>query len=133
MRRRPSAGQPTEAELEILNVLWEAGPSPLGDIHAALADRGLGRGYTTTQKMIQVMHEKGFLRKDDAKRPHLYATAEAKEMTQSKLVDYVRHRAFGGSVRDLVLSAVSGEQLTADELAEIKRQITAAQRKEKKG
>jgi len=127
--RRASAGQPTEAELEILEVLWEIGPCALGQIHEALADKRSG-GYTTTQKMVQVMGEKGLVVKDDSVRPHLYRSAEPRERTQFKLLDYVRERAFGGSAKELILSAVSGRNLTKEELAEIKRQINAAQRQE---
>jgi BlaI family transcriptional regulator, penicillinase repressor len=125
----PASVQPTEVELEILEVLWALGPAPLGVIHEACVEsRPSTPGYTTTQKMLQVMREKGLVVVDDSARPMRYAAAEPRGRTQLKLLDAMTMRAFGGSAKKLVMSMVAGERLTLDELAEVKKLINQAQK-----
>ena len=128
-KKKRLATQPTEVELEILEVLWEIGPSPLGLIHeACLASRPSAPGYTTTQKMIQVMRDKGLVEvEDDSKRPLRYRAAEAQEKTQLKLLDDVTQRVFGGSSKNLVMSLLEGSRLSTTELDEVKQLISDAQ------
>ena len=127
-KKRRLATQPTEVELEILEVLWQIGPSPLGQIHeACLASRPSAPGYTTTQKMIQVMRDKGLVVVDDSKRPLRYRAAEAQEKTQLKLLDDVTQRVFGGSSKNLVMSLLEGSRLSTTELDEVKKLISDAQ------
>jgi len=127
MPRRASA-QPTEVELEILQVLWEHGPCPLGPIHQAVAAR-CDRAYSTTRKMVQVMRDKGLAQCDESVRPQLYRAAESKEQTQLNLVEDIAERAFGGSTKKLVMSLLSADRLTAEELQEMQRLVKKAKGK----
>jgi len=125
MRRRSktTATQqlPTEAELEILNVLWAAGPSTVRDVHEALANRGTG--YTTVLKQMQVMAEKGLLARSEEQRSHVYSAAIAREKTRQRLARNLLDRAFAGSAADLVLGALSAQRVSPEELAEIRRML----------
>ncbi len=129
MPRWPSA-QPTEVELEILQVLWQHGPCPLGEIHEAVAAHSQ-RVYSTTRKMIQVMRDKGLVNSDDSVRPQLYSTAKSKEDTQLNLLEDLADRAFGGSTRKLVMSLVSAERLTVEEVREMQRLVKKSKGKKK--
>jgi len=119
MPRRP-ASHPTEVELEILLVLWEHGPCPMGKIHETLSE-GRDTVYTTTQKMVQVMRGKGLVNTDDSVHPPLYTAAESREQTQLSMLDDLAQRVFGGSAKKLVMSLLSAKRITADELREIQR------------
>jgi len=112
---------PTEAELEILNVLWDRGPSTVRDVHEALASRGTG--YTTVLKQMQVMAEKGLLVRSEEYRSHVYAPAIARDRTQQRLARNLLDRAFAGSAAGLVLGALSAQKVSSDELAEIRRML----------
>jgi BlaI family penicillinase repressor len=129
MPRWPSA-QPTEVELEILQVLWQHGPCPLGEIHEAVAARSQ-RAYSTTRKMIQIMRDKGLVNSDDSVRPQLYCAAKSKEDTQLNLLQDLADRAFGGSTKKLVMSLVSAERLTVEEVREMQRLVKKAKGKKK--
>jgi BlaI family transcriptional regulator, penicillinase repressor len=122
MPRRRSP-QPTEVELAILRVLWDRGPSTVREAHAVLRgqrDRQ-DTGYSTTLKMMQVMTDKGLLKRDESRRPQVYRPAVAEDETQRRMVDDLVRRVFGGSARKLVLRAVESEHVTPDELAEIRK------------
>jgi predicted transcriptional regulator len=123
MRRRSRSAEPqqlpTEAELEILNVLWDAGPSTVRDVHETLASRGTG--YTTVLKQMQVMAEKGLLARSEEHRSHVYSPRIARERTQQRLARHLLNRAFAGSTAGLVLGALSAQKVSPDELAEIRR------------
>ena len=119
---RPSSSQPTEVELQILGVLWKRGPSTVREVHLVLA-KSRDTGYSTTLKMMQVMLEKGLLRRDDAVRPQLYRAAKSQSKTQVQMLDDLTKRVFQGSARRLVMSMVSAGRLSADELAEIQQLI----------
>ena len=125
MRRRSKATDsiqlPTEAELEILNVLWATGPSTVRDVHDALSSRGTG--YTTVLKQMQVMAEKGLLGRSEEFRSHVYEPRIAREKTQQRLARNLLQRAFSGSAAGLVLGALSAQKVSADELAEIRRML----------
>ena len=122
-RRRSST--PTEGELEILNVLWDHGPSTVRQIHNIIKTRR-GTVYSTTLRMVQFMSEKGLLVRDDSVRPQTYAPAQSQEQTQLELVDYVIQSGFGGSAMGLVLRAVGSSRLTPEELAQINAIIAKA-------
>lgn len=124
---RPASSQPTEVELQILGVLWELGPSSVREVHEALAERR-DTGYSTTLKMMQVMLEKGLLRRDDSVRPQLYRAAKSQSRTQVQMLDDLMQRAFHGSAMRLVMSMVSAGRLSADELTEIQRLIDKGER-----
>lgn len=128
--RRAGSEHPTETELEILEVLWNHGPCTLGTVHEQF---GVPRGnaYTTTQKMLQVLREKGLAKVSQKQRPALYEATEPRQKTQRKLLDYVAEKAFGGSTLSMILNAVSSEQLTTEELNELKSCIRKAEREQR--
>ena len=109
---------PTEAELEILNILWARGPSTVRDVHTASEKE---TGYTTVLKQMQVMAEKGLLARSEQFRSHVYEARIAKEQTQRQLTRNLVRRAFDGSAKNLVLGALSAEKVSAKDLAEIRR------------
>jgi predicted transcriptional regulator len=107
-------------ELQILNVLWDRGPSSVGQIHRVLRDQR-HTGYSTTLKMVQVMTQKGLLAKDDSRRPQIFTPAMTQEDAQTGLVDDLLQRAFAGAVDKLVMRALDGRSLSRDELKAIKK------------
>jgi BlaI family penicillinase repressor len=111
--------KPTETELEILQVLWQRGPSSVRDVHDALgANREVG--YTTTLKLMQIMAEKGLVRRNTDARSHIYEAALPEETVQQQLLDKFVHTAFRGSAMNLVMQALGQHQADAEELARIK-------------
>jgi len=108
---------PTEAELEILNILWALGPSTVRDVHTASEK---DTGYTTVLKQMQVMAEKGLLARSEQFRSHVYEARIAKEQTQRQLTRNLVRRAFDGSAKNLVLGALSSQKVSAKDLAEIR-------------
>ena len=128
---RRSSSHPTEAELEVLNVLWQRGPSTVRQVHETLqADRQTS--MTTTLKILQVMVEKSLAVREEEIRPHRYSPALPEEKTQAGLLDDLARRAFGGSVSKMLLRAVEDSRLTRNELQEIRKLINGT-RKDKRG
>jgi predicted transcriptional regulator len=119
---------PTQAELEILDVLWKHGPATVRQIHNIIA-AARGVGYSTTLKMVQIMTEKGLLSKDESVRPQIYTPSRPQEQTQLQLVDELIQRAFGGSASKLVMRAMSVKRIDQRELDEIKRMIGQAKKR----
>jgi predicted transcriptional regulator len=119
MPRRPSAN-PTEVELQILNALWERGPSTVREVHHALQDER-ATGYSTTLKMMQVMTEKGLLLKDEDHRPQVYRPAISQEQAQTQFVDDMIQRVFGGAADKLILRAVSSRHLSAHDREQVRK------------
>ena len=117
---KPSRRKPTDAELSILRVLWERGPSTVRQVAEAL-DRETG--YTTVLKLLQIMTEKGLVVRDEASRTHIYAPASSEDQTQRQLVSDLLERAFGGSAAKLVLQALASSKTTPEELSEIRKLI----------
>jgi predicted transcriptional regulator len=107
--------RPTEGELSILRVLWEAGPKSVRDIQNVL-NEARPTGYTTVLKLLQIMTEKGLVDRDESKRPQIYRARYSQEQTQRQLVRDLVQRAFGGSVKALVLQALSTKKSSAEEL-----------------
>jgi predicted transcriptional regulator len=116
--------KPTESELEILQILWKNGTATVRDVHEELAQLK-EVGYTTTLKLMQIMHEKGLVKRDESMRTHVYQAAVNKEKTQKHLLTKMIDSLFGGSSTQLVLQALgSGEQkVSAEELEEIQKMI----------
>jgi len=112
---------PTEAELEILNMLWANGPSTVREVHTALS--GKQTGYTTVLKQMQVMAEKGLLTRSERFRSHVYEVRLPKERTQQLLAMNLLQRAFDGSTKNLVLGALSSQKVSTAELGEIRRML----------
>ena len=121
--------QPTKTELNILRILWREGASTVRDVHEAL-NREEASGYTTALKMLQVMHQKGLVHRDDSQRAHVYSAAVSKEETQTSFVKDIVNRLFDGSTSKLVMQAL-GNAPEADEeqLARIEALLTEIEKK----
>ena len=111
--------KPTEAELEILHILWQHGSATVRQVHDQLAD-GREVGYTTTLKNMQNMAQKALLRRDDTQRSHVYTAAIRQEDTQRMLLDRFLATTFGGSASRLVMQALGHQKTTPEELQQIK-------------
>jgi BlaI family penicillinase repressor len=122
-----SMPKPTEGELELLQVLWERGPSTVREIHEALSGEK-ETGYTTTLKILQKMTEKGLVKRDETSRSHIYEPVLRAEQTQRQLVRDLLHRAFAGSPGQLVVQALSEQKASPQELAEIRRLLDSMER-----
>jgi predicted transcriptional regulator len=128
MARRPPT-RPTDAELDILRVLWARGPSTVRQVYDILsAEREFA--YTTTLKLLQLMTEKGVTVREEDGRVHRYRSAVAQEQTQQHLVRDLIERAFGGSPTQLVMQALAAKPASAEELEDIRRLL--ANHEEKK-
>lgn len=112
--------RPTEAELAILRVLWARGPCTVREVQDTIEPQR-GTGYTTTLKLMQIMHEKGLVRRNDSQRTHVYTAAVSKTRTQRQLLGQLLNQAFEGSAQQLVLQALATKKSTPAELAEIRR------------
>ena len=122
MPETPDPPRPTDAELEILTVLWAKGPSTVREVHDAIAQRKPAL-YTTVLKMLQIMAEKSLVLRDERQRAHVYRASRPREWTQRQLAGDLLRRAFGGSASSLLLGALSASKATPEELAEIRRMI----------
>jgi len=118
---------PTNAELEILRVLWQRGASTVRDVHESL-DHARPVGYTTVLKLLQIMVEKGLVRRDASARSHVYTAVASQGATQRRLVADLVRRVFGGSTLGLVLHALESTPATGPQLEQIRRLLD-----EKKG
>lgn len=112
--------KPTDAELAILKVLWTHGPSTVRAVHNALKTDS---AYTTTLKMLQIMHDKGLVQRDTSERSHVYRPSLSEEQVQRSLVTDLLDRAFGGSVARLAMRALSLERASPAELAELRAML----------
>jgi len=111
---------PTEAELDILQVLWEKGPCTVREVHEALYGED-GAGYTTALKLMQIMHGKGLVERDDSQRAHVYRSAINKQRTQKRYLADMVQRLFNGSASELVLHALGNHpSASREELKEIR-------------
>jgi BlaI family transcriptional regulator, penicillinase repressor len=119
--------RPTNAELEILRVLWQQGPSTVREVHESLR-RADPVGYTTVLKLLQIMTEKGLVRRDVSARSHVYAAVASERTTQRHMVTDLVERVFGGSTLGLVLHALSTTAANARDLDQVRKLLA-----EKKG
>ena len=117
MARRAS-NRPTDAELEILTVLWERGPSTVREVFRVIESTRT-TGYTSVLKVMQIMTEKGALQRDESARPQVYRVTHARAKTQKQLVTDLLDRAFGGAAGNLVLQALSSQKTTPEERRKI--------------
>src|ERR671919_1920107 len=127
MSRNLPAPRPTDAELAILRVLWERGPSTVRQVHEVLVARDRPTAYTTALKLLQIMTEKGLVRRDESDRTHVYHPRLTEEQTQRQLVRDLLDRAFGGSASKLVMQALAARRASAEELGEIRKLIDGRQ------
>jgi predicted transcriptional regulator len=118
----PSLPRPTDAELEILRVLWDLGPSTVRDVHTTL-ERRREVGYTTVLKLMQIMAAKGLVERDETARAHVYKARVAQEQTQRQMVGHLLDRAFGGSAAKLMMQALSGRNASSEEIAQMRQML----------
>ena len=112
--------RPTDAELEILTVLWSRGPSTVRTVHEMIAQRRPAQ-YTTVLKQLQIMDEKGLVARDESERAHVYRPRQPREQVRQQLAGDLLQRAFEGSARSLLQGALSARKATKKELAELRQ------------
>lgn len=117
--KKKKLSQPTEAELEILGILWENGPSTVRFINTQL-NQTREVGYTTTLKTMQIMLEKGILHRDEGQRSHTYRSVIKETDTQQALMDKLLNTAFGGSAMKLVMQALGNHHASKEEISQIR-------------
>jgi predicted transcriptional regulator len=117
---RPPATQPTEVELQILQILWDSGPVTARQIHNALT-AARDTNYSTTVKMLSVMLEKGLVRRDESARPLTYRAAATRRTTQRRVVEELIRKLYDGSAGSLVLHALASKNASREDLAEIRK------------
>lgn len=117
---RKKSNRPTDAELAVLHVLWQRGPSTVRDVHEGLESKE-PTGYTTVLKTMQIMADKGLLERDESQRAHVYRPAQSQAQTQRHLLRDLTRRAFDGSPAKLVLRALADDPASKEDLAEIRR------------
>jgi len=118
MEAAPS--RPTDAELEILTVLWSIGPATVREVHDVISQRRTVQ-YSTVLKFMQIMDEKGLVQRDQSQRAHIYKPTRSREWTQQQLAGDLLERAFGGSAKALLVGALSSRKASKKELAELRK------------
>lgn len=113
---------PTDAELQILRVLWKRGPATVRDVHEALA-AVQDTGYTTVLKLMQIMAQKGFVERDETNRSHVYRAVITEEQAQRGLLGQLMDKAFSGSAAQLVMRALAMQPANSNELDEIRSML----------
>ena len=114
--------KPTESELNILKILWEKGPLTVREVHEAL-DTTRQKGYTTTLKLMQIMAEKGLVKRDESQRAHIYEAHIQQQDTQQNLVRNLLDQVFSGSTTNLVMQALSTKKASAEEIEQIRKML----------
>ncbi len=122
------ANIPSDAEFAILTVLWRCGPSTVREVHVALAKE---TGYTSTLKQMQVMHEKGLLKRSERYRSHVYEAAITREAARALFAGDLMNRVFEGSAQSLLLGALTAQRASAKDLDEIRRILDEFEKKGK--
>lgn len=120
--QKPKLPRPTDAELEILRVLWDRGECTVGQVHEVM-EKAKPTRYTTVLKFLQIMLEKGLVTRDATNRTHVYRPTVSEQQTQRHIVRDVLERAFAGSAHKLVVQALSARKASPEELREIRRII----------
>ena len=116
----PETPRPTDAELEILTVLWSRGPATVRDVHETIVKRRPAQ-YTTVLKIMQIMADKGLVRRNETQRAHVYEATKPREWTQRQLAGDLLTRAFNGSARSLMMGALSARKVSKQDLAELRQ------------
>ena len=125
MKRLPP--KPTTSELEILHILWDRGPSTVRDVLESLNEKK-NLGYTGVLKLLQIMTAKGFVRRDESNRAHVYEACRPAEQTKRQLAMDVLERVFAGSASELMMHALAGHRASAEEIEELRRILDAYKR-----
>jgi BlaI family transcriptional regulator, penicillinase repressor len=111
--------KPTAGELEILHALWRKGPSTVNEVQAVLA-RGDRVAYTTVLKLLQIMFEKGLVKRDDSTRPHVFRAAVSEPQVKRRVITDLLNQVFEGSAMSLVMHALSAKRATPEELRRLR-------------
>jgi BlaI family transcriptional regulator, penicillinase repressor len=114
--------KPTESELEILQVIWKKGQCTVRDVHEELT-KSKDAGYTTTLKLMQIMHDKGLVERDTSSKTHLYKALITREQAQNTALDKILDTVFKGSTADLVIQALGQHRASKDEIDAIKNYL----------
>jgi BlaI family transcriptional regulator, penicillinase repressor len=122
-----SPQKPTAAELQILQVLWERGPSTVREVHEALQEEK-ALGYTTVLKLMQIMTTKGLVRRDENQRAHVYEAQQPAEKTKRQFAADMLERVFDGSARELMLHALATQRSTREEIEELRNLLDEHER-----
>jgi predicted transcriptional regulator len=122
VKEKAGTPRPTDAELAILRVLWDRGPSTVREVHDALKS-SQSSGYTSVLKLLQIMTDKGLVVRDETNRAHVYGPKLSEQRTQLQLLGDLVDRAFAGSSAKLVLQALSGRRATKQELRDIRAML----------
>ncbi len=112
--------QPTKAELEVLKVLWDLGPSSVREVFRTLSQEQKGPSYTTVLTFMQILHRKGFLERDDTVRPQVYRAVRSRHRVQRNMIGDLISRLFDGALGSFVLQALSTRKTTPEERREIR-------------
>ena len=120
MAKTPPPPKPTAAELDLLRVLWPLGSATVKEVHELAQKDKAQMSYATVLRLMQVMHGKGLLRRDESQRSHVYAPAQARESLRGNLLKELINKAYAGSGKELVMAALRGH-VSADERAEIQK------------
>ncbi|MCD6064439.1 MAG: BlaI/MecI/CopY family transcriptional regulator [Flavipsychrobacter sp.] len=123
--------KPTESELEILNILWHNGPSTVRKVHEELA-MTKEAGYTTTLKLMQIMHDKKLLKRDASSKTHVFEAAVSQQQTQGQMIRKMIDTVFNGSASQLVMQALGSHKASKEELDEIRAYLEGMEKKTKK-
>jgi predicted transcriptional regulator len=126
----PEPPRPTDAELEILTVLWSIGPATVRAVYEVVNKRRPAQ-YSTVLKFMQIMAEKGLVRRDETERAHVYEATRSRERTQRQLAGDLLERAFSGSAKALMIGALSAKKATKAELTEMRKLLDEYQKGEK--
>lgn len=118
-----SLPKPTPSELEMLRLLFALGPATARQVHAAAVESRPDMQYATVLRLLQVMHNKGLLNRDESQRAHVYSPAEQQDSIQTSLLKDLIHKAFAGSGKALVMAALRGGHVSAKERAEIQKML----------
>ncbi|SIN97627.1 BlaI/MecI/CopY family transcriptional regulator [Chitinophaga niabensis] len=122
--------KPTESELEILGILWERGASTVREVHEIL-EQSKEAGYTTTLKLMQIMHEKGILSRDASAKTHIYKASISRESTQQQLLNKMIDTVYNGSATQLVMQALGHHRSSQEELDQIRQYLNEMEKKQK--
>ena len=122
MKTGAQTPRPTDAELEVLAVLWSIGPATVRQVHEVILQRRPAQ-YSTILKFMQIMADKGLVLRNEEQRAHIYQAAHPREWTQQQLAGHLLERAFSGSAKALLIGALSAKKTTKAELAELRKLV----------
>lgn len=126
----PKSPRPTDAEIEILHVLWQLEPATVRQVHEHLTQTKQAQ-YTTTLKQLQVMTEKGLVVRDESERSHVYRAAVARNQVQRQMTTHLLDRVFGGSARSMLMEALGAKKVSKKEIAELRQMIDDFEKSQK--